>query len=277
MRPELLPVGLLVQFGDPDAVLVGGNVFRHDVHSDFGQIQVRADSRRGGDSGIGEHLPDQLHREIMGGEFVKFQIRGRVDEHLVDGIDVDVVRRDVFQVNAVDLRADLDVTGHARHGDDVVQFQGRVRRQFRGAHGLAAESVSRRDALPLGVDLPDLLHHFEQARPSGDAAGFQRRGNRETDRLVRPGLVGNHKIGRERIELPVGTLRRGVKGLQVNGYVDARCHWFSTLANGHIVKSISSPERYFSSRDLERTANLRRTSRRSPLILAMDILSYAVV
>ena len=79
-----------------------------------------------GDSGIGEHLPDQLHREIMGGEFVKFQIRGRVDEHLVDGIDVDVVRRDVFQVNAVDLRADLDVTGHARNGNHIAEKRYRL-------------------------------------------------------------------------------------------------------------------------------------------------------
>ena len=37
-------------------------------------------------------------------------------------------------------------------------------RQFWSVCGLADEAVSRREALPLGVDLPDLLHHFEQAR-----------------------------------------------------------------------------------------------------------------
>lgn len=62
-------------------------------------------------------------------------------------------------------------------------------RQFRSVCGLAAEAVSRREALPLGVDLPNLLHHFEQARPSGDAAGFQRR--ETADRLVRPHQVVN--------------------------------------------------------------------------------------
>ena len=160
MRPELLPVGLLVQFGDPDAVLVGRNVFCHDVHCDLGQIQVRADPRRGGDPRGGEDIPDQLHGEVAGGEFVEFQIRSRVDEHLVDGVNVDVVRRDVFQVDAVNLRADLDVTRHARHGNDAIQFQRRIRRQFRRARRFAAETVSRRDALPPGVDLPDLLYHF---------------------------------------------------------------------------------------------------------------------
>lgn len=61
------------------------------------------------------------------------------------------------------------------------------RRQFRSVCGLAAEAVSRREALPLGVDLPNLLHHFEQARPSGDAAGFQRRGDRGSSCPSPPG------------------------------------------------------------------------------------------
>ena len=74
---------------------------------------------------------------------------------------------------------------------------------------------------PLGVDLPHLLHDFEQARPAGDSAGFQRRGDRETDCLVRPGLIRHDKIGRERVKAPVGALRRGVKGLQVNGDIGA--------------------------------------------------------
>ena len=90
--------------------------------------------------------------------------------------------------------------------------------------GFAAEPVSGREALPPGVDLPDLLYHLEQARPSGDAAPFQRRRDRKADRLVRPGLVGDHQIGRQRVELPVGTLRRGVKGLQVNGDIGAGGH-----------------------------------------------------
>ena len=72
--------------------------------------------------------------------------------------------------------------------------------------------------------MPDLLHHFEQARSSGDAAGFQRRRDSEADRLIRPGLVGHHKICRQRVELPVGALRRGIKGLQVNGDVGTGGH-----------------------------------------------------
>ena len=74
----------------------------------------------------------------------------------------------------------------------------------------------------LGVDLPDLLLDFEQARPSGDAAGFQRGGDGEADRLVRPGLVGDHQIGRQRVEFPVGALHGGVKRLQVDGDVGDR-------------------------------------------------------
>ena len=51
-------------------------MLRHDVHCDLGKIQVCADACRGGASGRG-------------------------DEYLVDGIDVDVVRRGIrgFQIN----------------------------------------------------------------------------------------------------------------------------------------------------------------------------------
>ena len=61
------------------------------------------------------------------------------------------------------------------HGNDAIQFQRRIRRQFRRARRFAAETVSRREALPLGVDLPNLLHHLEQPGTSGNAADFQRR------------------------------------------------------------------------------------------------------
>jgi len=46
--------------------------------------------------------------------------------------------------------------------------------QFRCVRRFAAEPAFRREMRPLGVDLPDLLHHLEQARSFGNAAGFQR-------------------------------------------------------------------------------------------------------
>ena len=61
----------------------------------------------------------------------------------------------------------------------------------------------------------------EQPGTSGDAVGLQHRGDRQTDRLVCPGLVRHHEIGRERVEFTVGALHRGAKGLQVDGDVGA--------------------------------------------------------
>lgn len=76
-----------------------------------------------------------------------------------------------------------------------------------------------------GRYLPDLPHHLEQPGTAGDAAPFQRWRNCEADRLIRPGLVGDHQIGRHRIKLPVGALRRGVEGLQANGDVGVRVQY----------------------------------------------------
>ena len=62
------------------------------------------------------------------------------------------------------------VARHAWNGDDVVQFQGRVRRQFRSVGGFARKTALWRKSLPLDVDLPHLLHNFEQARSAGETA-----------------------------------------------------------------------------------------------------------
>ena len=165
----------------------------------------------------------------MGGEFVKFQIRGRVDEHLVDGIDVDVVRRDVFQVNAVDLRADLDVTGHARNGNHIVKFQRRICLQFRSIGRLARKLPSGGSVAAFSVDCPYSLDDLKQPRSAGDSVGFQRRGNGKADRLFCPALIGNDKIGGHGIKIAIHALHGGIKGLQVNSYVCAVRHQSSSL------------------------------------------------
>ena len=186
MRPEAAAVGLLVQFRDADAVLVGGYVLRHDVHRHLGEIEVCADARRGCNASLLEDALDEPHRELMGRQAVHPQILRGVDEHLVDGIDVDVVRRDVPHVDGEDVLADLHVPRHSRRRDDVAEFQCGVRAQFGGVARLAREAVVRRVPQSHGVRLTHLLHDLEEPRPSGDAAGLQRRRDRQADGLLRP-------------------------------------------------------------------------------------------
>ena len=72
---------------------------------------------------------------------------------------------------------------------------------------------------PLGIYFPNFLDYFEQASPSGDAVGFERRGDRETNGLFRSGHIGDNKIGRQRVEPSGDTFDRGIERFEVDGYV----------------------------------------------------------
>ena len=132
-----------------------------------------ADAGRGRDARLAEHLLDQLAGQVVGREAVSAQVGRGVDEDLVDGIDLDVLGRDVTQVDAVDLAADLHVARHAGRRDDVVQLQRRVGLQLGVDVALAAEPPPGGVGAPVGVDAPDRLHDFEEPRAPGDAVAFQ--------------------------------------------------------------------------------------------------------
>ena len=66
MRPKLAPELHLIQLCNADAVLVGGDVLRHNVHCHFAEKEVRADSCGCRDAGCFKHIEDDLHGEVMG-------------------------------------------------------------------------------------------------------------------------------------------------------------------------------------------------------------------
>ena len=80
---------------------------------------------------------------------VEVKIGRAVDEALVDGIDVDVLRRNVAKIDGIDQGGDALVFRHARDGHDV--FHLRAVRRF---------------------ILPDGPLCLEEARPGRHADGF---------------------------------------------------------------------------------------------------------
>ena len=106
----------------------------------------------------------------MGRQPVQGQVIGRVDEDLVDGIDMDIFGRDIFQIDLVDLRAHLHVQGHPRDGDLEAQGQVRILPDLRIIGGLAGEPCLPG---PGGIDLPDLLLYLEEAPPPGNPIGLE--------------------------------------------------------------------------------------------------------
>ena len=126
MRPELAAEFHFVQLRDADAVLIGGHVLGHNVHRHLAQKQVCADSRGGRDAGRLQHVEDDLHGEIVRRKPVCAQVIRRIHEHLVDGIDHDILRRDVFEVNLIDSAAVRHVIRHSRRRDDEIHRQRRI-------------------------------------------------------------------------------------------------------------------------------------------------------
>ena len=159
--PQLLAKGQRIELRHTHAVTIGGNVFGNDVHRDFRKVEIRPHAACGSDALGAQHVADDGRHQLARRRAVKRQIRCQVKECLVDGIDVNVLRRRIFEVNAIDLRRNFQIAGHARHGDDHVYL-------LPGA----------------GTDLSEPLSDLEQPGPPGHTERLERRRNSQADRFV---------------------------------------------------------------------------------------------
>ena len=122
---------------------------------------------------------------------VRLQISRNVHEDLVDGIHDDIFRGDVFQIDAVNLRAVFHVVRHTRRGNHKINCKFRPAVQFREGTGCAVQIPPRRFPAPLVVHLGDALLYLEQPAAARYAKGFDCRGRRQADSLVRPTFICN--------------------------------------------------------------------------------------
>ena len=173
MPPEQPTVRHFVELGDAHAFGVGGNMFGHDVHGHFGQVQVGADACGGGDAGLVVDRPHDVACQFVRGFSVGVQVARGVHEHFVDGVDVDIVRGGVPQVDAVYFSAGVEIVRHSRLGDVYVDRQARIGFQLVGVIRCAAESMPWRAQLPFRVDLAQFLPDFEQSGTPGQPVGLQ--------------------------------------------------------------------------------------------------------
>ena len=214
--PELLAVALLVQLGNAHAVRVRLDPLGHDIHGDLAEIEIRADPGRRRDPGLPKHVRDHPPGQLPCRQAVGLQIGRCVNEHLVDRIDVNVLRGDIAQIDLIDPRADVDIPRHLRLRDDIIQLERRVAPQLRREAGLPGELPSGRALPPHGIDLAHALHDLEQPRAAGDAMSLERRRHGEADGLFRPRSVRNDEIRRERIKPALHAFHRGKKRFQID-------------------------------------------------------------
>ena len=130
MVPEQPPVTHLVQLRNAHAVRIGRHLFSKYVHCNLTEIHVGAYTRRGGDASLPQHITNHCHGQFMGGLVVKRQIIGHIHKDLIYGIDVDILRCDVFQVDFIYFRAAPNVVRHARHCCQEIDLPVRMRLQL---------------------------------------------------------------------------------------------------------------------------------------------------
>ena len=238
--PQQIPIGLLVQLCNADAIFVCWNVLCHNVHGQLCKVEVGADACRCGDAGVVQHLPHHGHGKLMGAHVVIGQIARHINENLVDGVGVDIRRGHIFEVGLVDLGGHIQIPLHPGRRNDVAQPQRRVCVQGigieRGA-GKVIFAVLSPDCLflpdgglqPLGVDLFHPLNGFKQPCSAGYLVSFQGGRHRKADGLFGAGGVRHHQIGGQGVEMAVYALHRGIETFQVDCQISALCCHDSAL------------------------------------------------
>ena len=217
--PQQPPVGHFVQLGDADTVLVRLYMLRHNIHGNLAQIQIGADSGSGCDAGDIQHILNDLPDEFIGSQSAVFQVRGHIHEHLVNGIDMDILRGHIFQINLINFGAVFHIMGHSGRRHNIIHRQGRIGIQGFRIPGGACKTAAGSFLPPQGIDLLHLLHRFKKPCPAGNSIGLQRRRHRKADGLFRAAGIGYQEICGQGIQFPLNALHRGIERLQVDGCI----------------------------------------------------------
>ena len=94
-------------------------VSSYDIHCHLGQIEIGANASGSGDSGGVQDIPDHGHSQFPCGHFVERQVMGDIDEHLIDGIDMDVIRGDILEIDMVNSGAVVHIEPHTGRRDNI--------------------------------------------------------------------------------------------------------------------------------------------------------------
>ena len=134
-----------------------------------------------------------------------------VYKHLVHRVGKDVLGRDVFQIDAVYLRADRHIFRHLRRRGDVVKLKRGILCKL-GKNTALSRKLPVHSLQPaLCVHLAHALYYLKKPCPARNAKAFQRRSHRKADRLFGARCIGNDKVGIKRIKPALNALNTCVE------------------------------------------------------------------
>ena len=161
MCPEDLSEAHLIQRGNADTVLVRPDLLGNDVHSHLGKEQIGSDACCGCDAGVVKHIAHHRHGHLMRGHAIGVQIVGHIDEHLIDGVDDDILRCHILEVGGVNAAAVLLVQSHPGRSNNVRDLQRRVVFNGLGIEGGGGKLIPLRFGIALdGTRANACVHPF---------------------------------------------------------------------------------------------------------------------
>ena len=189
--PEQSAVTHLVQFCNAHTISIRLYMFCHNIERHFAQIEIGSDPGGCRDARLSKDILYHFRRKFSRCHVVCPQIMCDIHKHLVDRIDMNILRRHITQIEIVNSGAVIHVERHARRCDLISQPLFRMPR----------------------IHFFYFLYDLKEPRSSRNAIGFQGRRYRQTDCLFRALGVCHHKVGRKRIQPTFHALYRCIERL----------------------------------------------------------------
>ena len=120
MRPQSFTIAHLIQLGNADTILICRNMLCYDVHSNFAEEEVCADTGCSRDAGCLKNIQNDFHGKVSRCKSVCVQIVCDIHKHFINGVDYNIFRGNILQVDFVNSRTVLHVISHSRRCDNEV-------------------------------------------------------------------------------------------------------------------------------------------------------------
>ena len=124
--PEQAAVGHLIELGDPYPVPVCRNMFGDNIHGHLCQVHIGADSGCGSDTRLRQDITDNTAGQLMGTDGICIQVIRNIHEHFINGVDMDIFRSNILQIDLIDPGRILHIAGHLRYRADISELLFRI-------------------------------------------------------------------------------------------------------------------------------------------------------
>ena len=89
------------------------------------------------------------------------QVSRHIQKHFIHRIDVNILRGQIFHINAVNAGAEFHIMGHPRRCNNVGQGHGRILPQPQIIGAGADKASTRRLLSPLRIDFVNTFYHLK--------------------------------------------------------------------------------------------------------------------